>query len=189
MKKRQIVYAVLIATFIITACTSRKIIEKKSDNFIEYNEFISAFHSMNQDMELTNYNNLGGNNGVELVYIDERLSFGKRNYLTLDNKQNNVSTQQRIEYMEDNGESLAVIDVIYLDKELSNDLIYWSNPLSENSENEFIRESYTENIISYKNTLVKISLFATDSNVVDPSMLTGISAEVIEYIQSIDEQE
>jgi hypothetical protein len=168
---------------VFSSCESKT----KSDNvdFIDYEKFTTLFYKMNTEMKLTNYVNLGGNEGVELVYIDKRLSFDKRNYLTLDNEQSNLSTQQRIEYKDDDDKILLVIDLIYLDKPLNNDLIYWSNPLSSNSENEFIRETFIENIVSYNNVLIKMSLFAIGSNKLNDSMLTGISVEVIDYIQSI----
>lgn len=182
MRKKFIFY-LLITILIFSSCESKT--NNEDTDFIEYNDFITIFNKINIEMKLTNYENLGGNEGVQLVYIDEQLSFGKRNYLTIDNEQSNLSTQQRIEYMNDDGKKLLVIDLIYLDKSLNNDLIYWSNPLSGNSENEFIRKTFTENIISYSNILVKTSLFAIGSSEIDSSMLTGISEEVVEYIQSI----
>lgn len=186
MKKSLIICLLLMTILMFSSCRSESNIENESDNFIKYDQFIFMFDTINQDMKLSGYENLGGNEGVELVFIDERISFGKRNYLTIDNELNSSSTQQRIEYMSEDEKSLAIIDLIYLDKLLNNDLIYWSNPLSGNSENEFIRKTFTENIISYKNILIKISLFAIDSNEINPSMLTGISTEVVDYIQSIE---
>ena len=181
--RKTLIFCFLISMLVFSSCESKT----KSDNvdFIDYEKFTTLFYKMNTEMKLTNYVNLGGNEGVELVYIDKRLSFDKRNYLTLDNEQSNLSTQQRIEYKDDDDKILLVIDLIYLDKPLNNDLIYWSNPLSSNSENEFIRETFIENIVSYNNVLIKMSLFAIGSNKLNDSMLTDISVEVIDYIQSI----
>lgn len=189
MRKRLFFCLLLIMILMFSSCASKSNPEDKSADFMEYKDFTSFFNNMNQDLKLSNYENLGGNEGVELVYIDAQLSFGKRNYLTLDNKQSNLPTQQRIEYMANNGKSMAVIDLIYLETTLNNDLIFRSNPLSDNGENEFIRKTFAENIISYKNILVKISLFATDSNESEPLMLREVSIEVVDYIKSIESKE
>lgn len=179
--KRKIIFFLL--TFIVlfsTACNSKE----TNENKIEYEEFVSLFDKMNSEMKLTDYENLGGNEGIQLIYIDKKISFDKRNYLTIDNQQSNSPTQFRIEYIDSENKSLATIDLIYLENVLENNLIYWDNPIVNNTENEFLRKKYNENIISYKNILIKTCLFAIGANEVDDSTLTTISEDVVDFIQN-----
>lgn len=173
---------ILFTLVILSSC-------EKKNNYLEYEDFTSLFIKMNNEVKLDDYYNLGGNEGLNIVAIDDRLSFGRRSWLTLDNKQSEFPTQLRIEYMANNNSSMFTVDLIYLDKSLNDDLIYWNYPLIDNNDkNEFINNTYTENIISYKNILVKLSLFVIDSNKITDSLdniLKNNSLKVIEFIQSL----
>lgn len=183
--KRKVLFSAVLAIVIIALCyISVSILQTKKDEIIKYDDYIVLYNKMNEELKLPNYKNLGGNEDVNLVYIDNQLSFKTRSYLTIDDKQSNLSTQQRIEYVDDNNKDLLSIDLIYLSKPLNNDLIYWNNTLNDNEENEFIRTKFNENIIAYKNILIKISLYAKGDNEVDDNMLTAISLEVVKFIQN-----
>lgn len=152
-------------------------------NFISYERFTDFFNYFNENLCLQGYHNLENNDMPQIVYIDEESSFGKRKYLTLDGMESALQTQKRIEYTKSDGSELVVIDLIYLDEPLYEDLLYWNDPLW-NEENEFIKNIFTDNILSYKNMLIKLTVFSTSTGQEKSinNSLSNITREVVDFI-------
>lgn len=156
---------------------------KKTD--ISYEQFVSFFEKFNSDFGLEEYINLGNNDIPQIIYIDKSASFGKRNYLTVDNAQSALQTQKRIEFLKDDESELVVLDFIYLDSPLYEDLLYWNDPLW-NEENSEMKNTFTDNIISYKNILIKISVFSIREGSEESinKSLSSITPHIVNFISN-----
>lgn len=174
-----LISAVIVSIIFLTSCGN-------TDKKMSYDQFIMLAEDINKNLNIPNFINLEGNQGPQLVAIEKELAFDKRQYLTLDGEANDQVTQKRIEFKSNDNTYLAVIDVIYLDKVLNNDLIFWSYPLENNKENEFLRKTFVENILSYKNCLIKISLIAVPNYTIDDIKLTEFTKHVSKYLKKYE---
>lgn len=152
-------------------------------NYLSYEEFTDFFNHLDKSLYLEGYDNLDNNDLPQIVYIGEEASFGKRKYLTLDGEQSPLQTQKRIEYSKSDGSELVVIDVIYLDKPLYKDLLYWNDPLP-NKNIKHMKDVVTDNILSYKNTLIKLTVFSASAGNEESinNSLINITREVVDLI-------
>lgn len=153
---------------------------------LSYEEFIACFENFDENLELKGYRNLENNDSPQIVYIANEFSFGKREYLTLDNRQSTLQTQKRIEFEKNDKSELVVIDFIYLDAPLYEDLLYWNDPLW-NKENEQLTDSYTDNIISIKNVLIKLSIFSLGQGT-EESINKSLSSITLQVVNLLDDQ-
>lgn len=151
---------------------------------IAYNDYLSICTSANDSLNIGDYSKLRSQLGTDIVYIDKELSFGKRSFLTTDDTASEFVTQERIEYLSEDSQYLVVIDFVYLNSTLDDDLIYWNNPINVEA-NEFMRSSYGENILAFHNILVKTTIFATSNSPVSDVMLTEITMNIVEFLKSL----
>lgn len=167
---------------IVQLCYS-KINKTNQAEFLSYQGFVDFFNDFNGNFKFNGYQNLYNNDTSQIIYIDSKSSFGKRNYLTLDNKQSDLQTQRRIEFVDASNSRLITIDFIYLDTPLYADLLFWNDPLP-NGENEFLKNIYTDNILSYKNILIKIGVASSldDGEESVNKILTDFTGYVTDYI-------
>lgn len=156
---------------------------------LSYQEFTSFFDNFNNNFKIEGYQNLYNNDTPQIVYIGPAASFGKRSYLTVDGNASDLQTQKRIEFIDistDNGK-LITIDFIYLDTPLYADMLYWNDPLW-NDENKHLKDIYTDNILSYRNVLIKTSVFSFEDGEENISKdLIEITACVTSFISGTQE--
>lgn len=152
-------------------------------NYLSYEEFTDFFNYFDERLSLQGYKNLGNNDFVQIVGIDKEASFGKRKFLTLDGMQSTLQTQKRIEYTKSDGSEYIVIDFIYLDKPLYKDLLYWNDPLW-NEENEHFKDIFTDNMLSYKNIMIKTTVFSASVGGEESinNSLSHITRQVVDLI-------
>ena len=153
---------------------------------MSYEEFSGFFEDLDENLTLKGYQNLGNNRNVHIVSIDKAHSFGKRSFLTLDDAPSPLETQQRIEYIREDGSELAALDLIYLESPVYEDLLYWNDPIIQNEENKSLENQFTDNILSYRNVLIKISVFSLsdgDSESINKSLI-DITGQVVDFIQN-----
>jgi hypothetical protein len=114
-----------------------------------------------------------------LVFVEPELTFGKRNVLTLTGEQTNETTQSKIAY---EGDGVAVyLDLIYLDHSLSNDMVYMEGGTKYFKDQKF-DDKFQETLLSYKNTLIRIGIYATSERPIPSSMLNDIGKNVVTYL-------
>lgn len=151
---------------------------------ISYDDYVSICTSANDSLNIGDYSKLRSQLGTDIVYIDKEVSFGRRNFLTIDDIASELVTQKRIEYLSEDSQYLVVIDFVYLNSTLDNDLIYWNNPINVEA-NKFMRNNYGENILAFHNILVKTMIFATSNSPVSDVMLTDITMNIVEFLKAL----
>jgi hypothetical protein len=112
--------------------------------------------------------------GYKLVYstadydnfmvVEKSLTFNKRKMMSTNGNMLDP-TQERLIFESDDKKSSLFLDIIFLEKDLYNDLVY-SNPGIDDKELDpkILEYNYHENIFSYKNLLVKFTDVPLDKN-------------------------
>lgn len=137
MKRANIILTVLLTISLI--CNGFQAYQRRSGAetaplSMSYEEFSGFFEALDENLILEGYQNLGNNRNVHIVAIEKAHSFGKRSFLTLDDTPSALETQERIEYIREDGSELVALDLVYLDSPLYEDLLYWNDPIVRNKE-------------------------------------------------------
>lgn len=156
-----------------------------SDETFSYEAYCNLFDTAAESLAIgEDFNQLIAEREDEpVIAIREDNSFGKRQYLTLDNAVSKKVTQRRLEYLSADGNYLVAIDFIYQSTPLENDLLYWYSPMSV-AEDDFLQGKYDANLLAYRNILVYTSIFATGETSIDPTLLPNITSAVAAFLQS-----
>ncbi|HHT88573.1 MAG TPA: hypothetical protein GX002_06155 [Clostridiales bacterium] len=163
MKKKYIsLYLLLLVLGILTqGCLKNQTKQTNLDNdngIISYEQYRKLFSDLSENFLPKDCVKLTATENLHLVIVDKDNSFGKRGFLTLDGEQSDTSTQQSICYESINKEYILYIELIYLNKELDNDLVYWHSNFADGFIDESLAKMYDENILSFHNILVKMTL-------------------------------
>lgn len=172
----------LIVALICLLCIS--VLSGQDKEKISYDDYVLICTSANDSLNIGDYSKLRSQLGTDIVYIDKEVSFGRRSFLTIDDNASELVTQKRIEYLSEDRQYLVVIDFVYLNSTLDNDLIYWNNPVDVEA-NKFMRNNYGENIVVFHNILVKTMIFATSNSPVNDVMLTDITMNIVEFLKTL----
>ena len=162
--------------FIFTRCSN-------ANTKLTYNQFYTFVESMRKDIKINDYTLSENSMDTQLVAIDKKSSFNKRDYLTLDGTSNSKPTQLSLIYNDDSSQTI-IIDFIYLDRELNQDMIFWSFYPKDIS--NCISEKYDEVILSYKNIIIKISAFAFKDKKLNSEFMTDTVKDVVDLINKND---
>ncbi|MCY6485386.1 hypothetical protein OW763_13700 [Clostridium aestuarii] len=114
-----------------------------------------------------------------------KLSFNKRGFLTLSGNfsANEKPTQKRITYINNDSNCIVNFNIIYLNKPLENDLIFWRDSGAKNKNIKEIFNNYKEMIFSYKNSLIKIDIHCKDGYDIPLSLMNKIGKATIKILQ------
>lgn len=180
----------LVLCILIQGCSKNQTKQTNLDNennFISYEQYKELFSDLSESFLPNDCVKLTETENLYLIAIDKENSFGKRQFLTLDGEQSNTPTQQSLCYESTNKDFILYIDLIYLNKELDNDLIYWNSGFAGEFIDKDLADIYRENILSFHNILVKITLLRkNDSNTSTFDFFRLTTMEIVEYLNSYD---
>lgn len=126
-----------------------------------YEEYRGLFKDLSQNLELSQFSYLESTDGSNIVAIEKDWSFDTRSMLTLNGKPSDEETQERIIYKKNDG-SLLLVDLIYMQYYLGNDLILWPTQETNANQKEDVLKSLDEALLTYQNILVKITLISKE---------------------------
>lgn len=155
---------------------------KKTESF-SYKEFDATFNKFRYEMLFEGFEVVPESLGTSVIYIDKELSFGTREFMTIDDTYTKDTTQKSLEYYNKQDEIVLTINFIYLPEAVGKDMVYWYNPSSA-SVNNVIRNTYVENMLSYENILIKVGMIATVDKNVDDKKLAETTKQVVEFINA-----
>ncbi|MGO0059573.1 hypothetical protein ACTID9_06125 [Brevibacillus fluminis] len=190
-KSKKIIFLSLVCSLfiILAACTSgeneypNSQIKHKSQRAISYEDYIKLCNTMANDMVLPTFTKVEDNiNTPTIIFVDKPITFGKRNVLTLTGEQTNQSTQRRIIYSDNNKKTAIKIDLIYLERELENDLLFTSLPSKNRGLNE-VTERFTQDIFAYNNILVNVTIYSSDKPIT-MKLQNEIDVAVVNFLQN-----
>lgn len=155
---------------------------KKSEN-VSYEEFGATFNKFRDEMVFEGFEIVPESLGTSVIYIDKELSFETREFMTIDDTYSVDTTQKSLEYYNEQEKIVLTVDFIYLPEAVGKDMVYWYNP-SNASVNDIIRNTYAENMLSYKNVLIKIGMIAIADKNADDRKLAETTKQVVEFINA-----
>ena len=149
---------------------------------LNYDQYRQLYKDMAANLSLTgvqkveDYTDRG-----YLVFVEPELTFGKRKVLTLTGEQTDQMTQSKIAY---EGEDVAVyVDLIYLEQSLSNDMVFIEGG-TKHFKDLKLEEKFQETILSYKNTLIRIGVYAKNEKPIPDGMLNGFGQSVVSFLKN-----
>jgi hypothetical protein len=122
-----------------------------------------------------------------IAFVDKEVSFGKRTALTVTGDGTSLQpTQNRVIFRNQDTSTLLLLDFLYLPKPLEDDLVSWDPtpaPAIRDVENV---QKFHQNVLSFRNTLVKLTVVSESDQPVDPRQLTEISIAVVKFLQNAE---
>ena len=169
MKKRIEIIVIIISIFVsafLSGCS-------KKTELISYDEYNKLFNDISKNFTPPNLTKTFSQDQLMLVAIDKENSFGKRQFLTLDGEQSHTPTQKKIIYESKELKCTILIDIIYLNKELDKDMVYW---------NSYPSQGYGDIVLSYRNLLINMTKFSEGEESGD--ILRRTSLKMVEYLNN-----
>ncbi|NUU59393.1 hypothetical protein [Paenibacillus agri] len=171
----------LLTILLIIGCTKESGNKDSNQQLIPYDNFSKIVEDM-ENLEIPDFQYK--ESPLSIMAVDKALTFDKRNYLTVDGEQNEQSTQKRIIY-QNNDELIAVVDFIYLEHFIGNDLIYWNSRGSDTLKDNKNVLGYNDLIFTYQNILVKVTVYS-DKGLADVTVLNKIANPLVQYFKKYE---
>lgn len=178
MKKYRVILLLLLL-FVVISCSNQNVdTDNHSIDHLEntlsdqektltFSDYQSLVEKVEQELELPNYQLKASTFGYSIVMIDEELSFGKREYVTLDGTQGLPinATQESLLFLHEQEDSLITITLAYTDNYIGNDILFYQSVEGF----EAIKDELTDHLdllsISYKNIIISILQTKSDETV------------------------
>ncbi|WP_440895003.1 hypothetical protein ACS127_10550 [Amphibacillus sp. Q70] len=159
----------------------------EKDEALTFEDYQSLVGKLEEELEIPNYQLQASTFDYSIIIIDEELSFGKRQYITLDGTQESPinATQESLLFLHEQGDSLITITLAYTDNYIGNDILYY------NAIDGFagIEEELTEHVdllsISYKN--IVISFLQTKTDNVDIEDTTNAAKSLVSFLEKYND--
>lgn len=195
---KKIVWVLLPVALVtlLTACNNEKEQEQSSpkpatatttnqQETLSYDQYWSLYTQMANDLKLPGYTKIGDEvSKPRIIIVDKSVTFGKRIALTEsgDNQAKNP-TQNRITYKGKDG--VLYLELIYLKQNLGNDMLNFDGAPPEQVKDNPNANRMKEDILSYKNTLVKLTIISNDDTAVEPLKLIDATKEIVQYLSKL----
>lgn len=134
-----------------------------------YTEYKNMYLNMAKNLKLDGFEKVEDYSSIsKLVMIDKDISFDKRSNLTLSGEKNPVdSTQQRIVFKDKKNKLAIFIDVIYINGDVGEDLLYSDVGVEKKENDQPAFRNYRTDILGYHNSIIKISTYNIDTSPAD----------------------
>lgn len=177
------IFLLSFTLILIVGCSTKT--EAPPDVTLSYKEYRETFNDMSANLKIADFEKVEVSDKVNLIAVEKDFSFGKRTFLTLTGEQTNEETQERIIFQNKKSKVIGIVNLIFLEKSVGNNLIYWNSNASDFFDKEKIKQPFDENIIAYKNMLIKITVFPTNKKESDNiDYLYNITKDVTHYLTS-----
>ncbi|MBJ6363933.1 hypothetical protein ACFOQM_22150 [Paenibacillus sp. GCM10012307] len=156
-----------------------------SDKLITYEEYSNLYRNFSTNFNPPDLTKVAIEDRIALVAIDKESSFGKRSYLTVSGQQDERVSQRRLAYENTSEKYIVFVDLIYLNKLLDNDLVYWNtNSINQYKDNALLKK-FDDNILSYRNILIKITMFSEgEQNAASSDVIRKTTLSIVDFLES-----
>lgn len=183
---------VMVIGLLLQGCSSEKSNNSsvksnsnQSQTLISYDNYKKLFNDMSEKFLPAGFSKEAATDNVSIVAINKESSFGKRENLTVDGKQSDQETQKRIAYEDKEHKYILFIDIIYLNKELDKDLVYWNTNFLEKYKNNSLISKFDDNILSYHNLLIKMTMFSEgESSAISSDVIRKSTLEMVKFLDN-----
>ncbi|WP_214804943.1 MULTISPECIES: hypothetical protein [unclassified Exiguobacterium] len=165
MKWRKKYLILLSSVFLIAGCTDDAVTSKpKSENkkvtvtnqIMNHDQFEQLFAHMNEHLKIDHFQLKASTRGSDFTIIDKELSFGKRNWLTVDGSSDSASTQESL-YFEDKKQTTQLsVHFAYTDHYIGEDMIQYPSSSGYDKLNQKLANQSDLILISYKNLVISV---------------------------------
>ena len=165
MKWRKKYLILLSSVFLIAGCTDDAVTSKpKSENkkvtvtnqIMNHEQFEQLFAHMNEHLKIDQFQLKASTRGSDFTIIDKELSFGKRNWLTVDGSSDSASTQESL-YFEDKKQTTQLsVHFAYTDHYIGEDMIQYPSSSGYDKLNQKLANQSDLILISYKNLVISV---------------------------------
>lgn len=149
---------------------------------LNYDQYRQLYKDLATNLTLTGVHKVEDyTNRGYLVFVEPELTFGKRKVLTVTGEQTDQMTQSKIAYEGD--DVVVYLDLIYLDQSLSNDMVFIEGG-TKHFKDLKLEDRFQETILSYKNTLIRIGIYAKTEKPISDGMLNGFGQSIVSYLKN-----
>ncbi|MDG4655447.1 hypothetical protein P6P90_04230 [Ectobacillus antri] len=140
-------------------------VNKNEGGVISFEEYRKLFEQLNDSIKVDGYTLKASSLGPDVTAIDKDLSFGKREWITIDGKMNNTepeSTQEMLFFENARGTSQITITVGYTDNYIAEDLLIYPTNRGYDELNRELADKTDSIVVAYKNILISVQHVATE---------------------------
>lgn len=182
MKRIISIFLIIVTASVIFIQGCSNTSKKESSTFMSYDQYRQLFTDISKEFTPASFKNVASTDFFNLVGINKEASFNKREFLTLKGDKSPEETQERIVYVSEDSNCVLFIDIIYLSKELDNDLVYWDTGFIGYEKYTDLAGNFNDIILSYHNTLLKLSLIVNNDSENAVSILSDINESFVKYL-------
>ncbi|MCD1258814.1 hypothetical protein B5M42_008195 [Paenibacillus athensensis] len=162
---------------------SRETVSPSPSPTNQYEEYQKLYNKMVDSLQIPDFKKIEDNKEFPyLIQIDKSVSFDKREYMSVTGDATNQPTQNRIVYSSNDGNYTLYMDLIYLTKDIGNDMVY-SDVVSKSTLNNENAQRFRQDILSYKNNLVRITLFSNKDQAVSIEIHNRIDRAIVDFLK------
>lgn len=148
---------------------------------LSYLEYLKLYFQVRDSLDVSGYVLKDSTQDTHIIGIDLPLSFYKRDVLTTTGESNGYDTQKTMLFENANKKSIVMIDIIFTDTVLGNDMAYVQSATEWNVDNKELLGLYNEILLTYKNTILKLTLLSeTDGEHKD---LFDFNEQIVEMLE------
>lgn len=167
----------------VKAETETKATSENKEDVISHKKYQKIFLRMVKSLKFKDYNFVEATEAANITAIEKDFSFGKRENLTLDGKQSHLETQERLVYEKKDKSAYLIVDLIYLNKPLENDMVYWNARNGEAFKENSPLRIYDDNLLVVNNLLIQTMILSTNGKGLLSEESYNVTKELIDYIE------
>lgn len=179
-----LILILVVSSLIATGCINNKADDPIDTELLSYQEFQQLLHDITENLAIPNYEIVETTqNNTTMIAVEKDLTFDTRQLLTVSGDQDGMVTQERLALENKEKSNLLLVDAIYLENPIENNMLFWKLNEGSFSSNYELFNQYHENLISYKNILFKVMLITNSENV-DYTELINTTRPLVQYLKS-----
>lgn len=129
---------------------------------MSYKKYQELFEALVNEIRIEGFTLKGSTLGESVIIVEEELTFGTRDHLTLDGNFNTDSTDEIIIFENDSETTQVAVRVSYTKNFIGNDLISRSSTRGFNNTNDHLSKMSDFAILTYRNLVISVSQLSID---------------------------
>ncbi|KZZ84846.1 hypothetical protein [Bacillus sp. SJS] len=187
-------FSILLALFMLVGCnlnenqgvhtTTKVHAEKKKPELITYDRYQSLLNELGNSIKVEGFQFKGASTDTQITIVGKKASFGKREFLTIGGKMDGKETNERVFFENNNTNVVTVLDLIYLEKPMDNDMLYWDQSVPYGLKNKEVLATYDESMLVYKNIIFKITVLNLNDKTKNEPIAVHFTDKLVDFINS-----
>ncbi|AZB41804.1 hypothetical protein CEF21_05505 [Bacillus sp. FJAT-42376] len=158
--------------------------EKKKPELISYDRYQSLLNDLGKSIKVEGFQFKGASTDTQVTIVGKKQSFGKREFLTIGGKMDGKETNERVFFENNNTNVVTSLDLIYLEKPMDNDMLYWNQSVPYGLKNKEVLSSFDESMLVYKNIIFKITVLNLNDKTNDEPIAVIFTEKLVDFINT-----